>query len=117
MENKYDVAAFQRRLKIVVKLKDANKETLANKCGLPKPTFESYIYGSNLPSITGLAGLCVGLGVSADYLMFGKLAATVGNKNEPVLLDVNELMTAMRQAVDQTKSGDQSTMRKRELKS
>ena len=45
---------------------------VAAACGLPKPTLESYLYQGAAPRAGQIALLCKGLGVSADWLLFGE---------------------------------------------
>lgn len=68
-----DPAAVHLRIREIVDLNGGPAE-VAKACGLKLPTLEVWTSGRGLPNSLGLAHLCAGLRVSADWLLFGRVA-------------------------------------------
>lgn len=65
-----DPAAVNLRIRSIV----AEFDTIAaaaKACDMLPAALEGYVSGRNLPGSMALARLCVGLGISADWLLFG----------------------------------------------
>ena len=69
-----DPAAIALRVRSLVELHGTVKH-VAEHCGVPLPTMETVLRGMNLPGAMTIACLCKGLGVSADWLLFGEVRA------------------------------------------
>ena len=72
MTPKFDPAAVTLRIKVAVERAGTVPEAAA-ACDVKQATLESLLRGQSLPNSTTLVGLCTGLGVSADWLLFGEL--------------------------------------------
>jgi transcriptional regulator with XRE-family HTH domain len=59
------------------------KADAAIRCNLKYSQYNDYEYNKNLPNAYTLEKICVGLNVSADYLLGLKLSKTKKQKNEP----------------------------------
>lgn len=70
-----DAAAFAHRLRDARLRSGFTVEQTAAVCGMPVATLEAFLYRQNLPSAASLYKLMIGLGVSADWLLFGDGAA------------------------------------------
>lgn len=68
-----DPQAVLLRIRLIVQQYGSVRE-VAEKCGLPVPSLETYVKGQNLPGTLAIASLCHGLSVSADWLLFGEVA-------------------------------------------
>jgi transcriptional regulator with XRE-family HTH domain len=66
-----DAAAFSHRLRDARIRSGFTVEQAAAACRMPVPTLEAFLYRQNLPSASSLYKLMIGLGVSADWLLFG----------------------------------------------
>lgn len=66
-----DPQAVYLRIRALVEL-HGTVPNVAQACGLKQPTLETYLRGHSLPGALALACLCRGLGVSADFLLFGE---------------------------------------------
>lgn len=67
-EIKSQVASRLRKLLADRKLSVAKA---AQKCGLPKGSFEKYIQGLQSPGLSAIRKICEGCNASADWLIFG----------------------------------------------
>lgn len=67
-----DTVAFARRLSDARIASGRTIQDTAAVCGIPLPTLEAYLYRQHLPSASVLFKLARGLGVSADWLLFGE---------------------------------------------
>jgi transcriptional regulator with XRE-family HTH domain len=77
MKSSFDKARFIERLRTAVELRAATQAAAAEICGLPVPTLEAYLSGANLPGLQALATIAASLGVSLDWLVFGKGRASL----------------------------------------
>lgn len=68
---RFDEAAFARRLQSAITLRGLTMPRAAQACGMPLPSLESYVYRQNLPGTRALFQIAQGLDVSADWLLFG----------------------------------------------
>lgn len=67
-----DPKAFARRLSDARIASGRTIQGTAEACDIPLPTLEAYLYRQHLPNASVLFKLAVGLGVSADWLLFGR---------------------------------------------
>lgn len=69
----YDLEAISNRIKALKKARKLSNEALANIAGIPKGTL-SKILGSETkdPQISNIIKISQALGVTADYIIFGK---------------------------------------------
>jgi transcriptional regulator with XRE-family HTH domain len=70
MQPALDPVHLVTRLRAVCELHGGPAE-VARLCGLKLPSLESYLSGKCLPGSMALAAISRGLGVSADWLLFG----------------------------------------------
>lgn len=66
-----DAPAFAHRLRATRLKSGLTVPDAAAMCGLPVPTLEAFLYRQQMPSAPSLFKLVTGLGVSADWLLFG----------------------------------------------
>lgn len=64
-----------RRIKIKVEHHNLTVPKAALACNLSQATFETYLYGKNMPGAVALAGLAHGLRCTADWLLRGEAGA------------------------------------------
>ena len=60
---------IESRIRTMLQIRNLTVAKAAERCQLPVPTFETYLYGKNLPGAAGLLLLSRGLGCSADWLL------------------------------------------------
>lgn len=72
MTPRFDPAAVILRIKVAVERVGTVPEA-AKACDIKQPTLEGILRGNSLPNSTTLVALCNGLGVSADWLLFGEV--------------------------------------------
>jgi transcriptional regulator with XRE-family HTH domain len=77
MRHSFDKARFIERLRAAVELRAGTQAEAAGLCGVPVPTLEGYLSGANLPGLQALATISSSLGVSLDWLVFGKGRASL----------------------------------------
>ena len=66
-----DPDAVLLRIRSIVDLHGSIPQA-AELCGLKTPTLETYMRKQSLPGSLALACICKGLGVSADWVLFGE---------------------------------------------
>lgn len=66
--------AIATRIRTRMQIHNLTVLKAAGLCGLPKPTFEEYLYGKSLPGAAALVALSRGLGCTTDWLLFGAVA-------------------------------------------
>ena len=71
MTKTVNVKAVSDRIRSRMQMRGLTVPRAAASCGMPVPTFETYLYAQHLPGAQSLADLCVGLGCTADWLLFG----------------------------------------------
>lgn len=59
------------RIRTMLQVRDLTVSKAAERCSLPQPTFETYLYGKNLPGAAALLSMSRGLGCSVDWLLSG----------------------------------------------
>lgn len=69
-----DPAAIPLRIRALIDLNGSIKH-VAQICGINVPTLDAVLTGKNLPSLMTVICLCKGLGVSADWVLFGEVPA------------------------------------------
>lgn len=69
-----DPAAVYIRIREIVAMHGTIRAA-AELCGLREDTLATYANGKSLPGSLALACICKGLGVSADWLLFGEVDA------------------------------------------
>lgn len=69
---KRTLRGFSNRLCEAIWSKQLTKKYVAEQIGVERKALYSYADGSTVPNAVILAKLCVVLGVSADWLLFGK---------------------------------------------
>ncbi len=67
-----DKEAFTKRLRQAVRALDKKYNIIAKDCGISLPSLEYYLYQGGIPNGVALAQICKGLGISADWLLFGE---------------------------------------------
>jgi predicted permease len=68
-----DPAAVTVRIKSMVEL-HGSIPSAARLCGIPQPTLETYLRQGSMPGAVALGQICAGFGVSADWVLFGRVA-------------------------------------------
>jgi hypothetical protein len=68
-------ARLAARISFRVKELELTNAKAAAACNLQPATFDTYIYGQNLPGSLALAAIAQGLRCSADWLLFGETRA------------------------------------------
>lgn len=63
-----------RRIRIQLERFNMTVPKAALACNLSQATFETYLYGKNMPGAVALASLAKGLRCSADWLLGGEEA-------------------------------------------
>ncbi len=63
------------RIRLQVESYNMTVPKAALACNLSQASFETYLYGKNMPGAVALAGLAKGLCCSADWLLFGEVGA------------------------------------------
>jgi len=71
----HEPRGMDSRIRTMLQVRDLTVAKAAERCRLPLPTFECYLYGKNLPGAAGLLCMSKGLGCSADWLLDGGEAA------------------------------------------
>lgn len=71
MKREYSKEAFVKRLGGLIKRKQLTRAQAADDCGVSRGAMENYLHNGSQPTAENLAKLAVGIGVSADYLLFG----------------------------------------------
>ena len=66
------VKQFWDRVKILSKTKNITQETIAKNCGISFSTLRGWMTKNYWPPINDAAGIAKCLGVSLDYLYYGK---------------------------------------------
>lgn len=61
-----------RRIRLQVERHNFTVPKAALACNLSQATFETYLYGKNMPGAVALASLAKGLRCSADWLLGGE---------------------------------------------
>lgn len=64
-----------KRIRVQVERYDFTVPKAAVACNLSQATFETYLYGKNMPGGVALTGLARGLRCSADWLLTGEASA------------------------------------------
>ncbi|SOC19607.1 helix-turn-helix domain-containing protein [Rhodobacter maris] len=59
------------RLRAAIELSNLSVTEAARRCEMNKTSFEGYVAGENLPGTKAIAAICIGLKISADWLLFG----------------------------------------------
>ena len=72
MTPKFDPHAVILRIKVAAERVGTIPE-VAKACDLKEPTLAGIPRGQSLPNTTTMVALCTGLGVSADWLLFGEV--------------------------------------------
>ena len=72
MTPKFDPHAVILRIKVAAERVGTIPEA-AKACDLKEPTLAGILRGQSLPNTTTMVALCSGLGVSADWLLFGEV--------------------------------------------
>lgn len=66
-----DPRGIDSRIRTMLQVRNLTVARAAERCRLPQPTFETYLYGKNMPGAAGILCLSRGLGCSADWLLGG----------------------------------------------
>jgi transcriptional regulator with XRE-family HTH domain len=66
-----DPQAVHLRIRSLVEM-NGTVAAVAQACKMKQPTLETYMRGHSLPGALAIACLCKGLGVSADWILFGE---------------------------------------------
>lgn len=70
MPRKYEpIHTFPRRLRMAMAALEMTSADLMRKTTLGGSQISEYLNGHNEPTVTSLHKLCVGLGISADFLL------------------------------------------------
>ena len=64
--------AMGRRIRLQVERHNLSVPKAALACNLSQASFETYLYGKNMPGALALASLAHGLCCTADWLLFGE---------------------------------------------
>lgn len=64
-----------RRIRVQMERHNMTVPKAALACNLSQATFETYLYGKNLPAAVALASLARGLRCSSDWLLGGEAFA------------------------------------------
>lgn len=67
----HEPRGIDSRIRTMLQIHNLTVAKAAERCRLPLPTFETYLYGKNIPGAAGVLCLSRGLGVSADWLLSG----------------------------------------------
>ena len=67
-----DITAFWGRVKFLIKAHKTTQKKIALYIGLSYNTFRNWIFCKRVPDLETAVNLSVALGVSLDYLVFGK---------------------------------------------
>ncbi|WP_115656580.1 helix-turn-helix domain-containing protein [Rhodobacter capsulatus] len=65
------IDALPERLRAAIELSNITIAEAARRCEMPQPSIEGYLAGKNMPGARAIAAICVGLKISADWLLFG----------------------------------------------
>ena len=65
-------AGIARRIRLQVERHNLSVPKAALACNLSQASFETYLYGKNMPGAVALASLANGLRCTADWLLFGE---------------------------------------------
>lgn len=66
------ILPFWKRVKYLIKTHKTSQEEVAELIGIPLGTFKNWIYNNRLPDIQTGCDLAVVLGVTVDFLVYGK---------------------------------------------
>ena len=67
-----DIDAFWSRVKILIKAHNVDQKKFAAHIGIPLDTLKGWIYHKRIPDVGTAYDIAAALGVSLDYLVFGK---------------------------------------------
>ena len=67
-----DIDAFWDRVKYLIKTHKTSQEEVARIIGVPLATLRNWIYYKRIPDVFTACRLAIVLGVSIDYLIYGK---------------------------------------------
>ena len=69
--------AFWKRVKVLIRAHNVSQEKFAAYIGMPLSTLKGWIYHNRIPDLGSAYAIAAALGVTVDYLVFGKEKDTV----------------------------------------
>ena len=76
---------FWGRVKYLIKTHKTSQEEIARLIGVPPGTFRNWIYHNRIPDAETACNLAVVLGVSVDFLIYGKERSITEEHNSRLL--------------------------------
>ena len=67
-----DANAFWKRVKVLIKAHNVSQEKFAAHIGMPLSTLKGWMFHNRVPDVGSAYGIAASLGVTLDYLVFGK---------------------------------------------
>ena len=77
-----DIIAFWQRVKTLIKAHNVNQEKFAAHIGIPLSTLKGWMYHNRIPDVGCAYAIAAALGVTVDYLVFGKEKDTVAEEKK-----------------------------------
>ena len=72
-----DAGAFWKRVKNLIKAHNVSQEKFAAHLGMPLSTLKGWIFHNRIPDVESAFVMAAALGVTVDYLVYGKENDTV----------------------------------------
>ena len=72
-----DTIAFWKRVKTIIKAHNVSQEKFAAHIGIPLATLKGWMYHNRVPDVETAYVIAAALGVTLDYLVFGKENDTI----------------------------------------
>ena len=70
--DKLEIDPFWERVKFLIKTHKSSQEKIAQLIGIPPGTLRNWIFHNRLPDVVTGCNLAIVLGVTVDYLVYGK---------------------------------------------
>ncbi|MCL2231792.1 MAG: helix-turn-helix domain-containing protein [Treponema sp.] len=80
-----DIVSFWERVKYLIKTHKTTQPKIAELIGMPPGTFRNWIYHNRIPDVETACDLAAILGVTVDFLVYGKERDMVEERNSRLL--------------------------------
>ena len=77
-----DTTAFWKRVKVLIKAHNVSQEKFAAHMDMPLSTLKGWMYHNRIPDVESVLIMAASLGVSVEYLVYGKENDTVAEEKK-----------------------------------